>query len=68
MPENTDITWLGHATWRIRTPGGTVVMIDPWLSENPACPAEWHQAAADLVLVTHGHGEDRKSTRLNSSH
>ena len=57
MPENTEITWLGHATWRIRTPGGVVAIVDPWLGDNPACPAEWHDASADLVLVTHGHGD-----------
>ena len=31
MPENTTITWLGHATWQITTPGGVNVLVDPWL-------------------------------------
>jgi L-ascorbate metabolism protein UlaG (beta-lactamase superfamily) len=57
MPENTDITWLGHATWRIRTPGGVTVIVDPWLATNPACPQDEHEATADVVLVTHGHGD-----------
>jgi L-ascorbate metabolism protein UlaG (beta-lactamase superfamily) len=57
MPENTTITWYGHATWGVRTPGGADVLIDPWLATNPACPAELHGASADLVLVTHGHGD-----------
>ena len=57
MPENTTITWLGHATWRIVTPGGLTVMVDPWLATNPKCPESEHEASADVVLVTHGHGD-----------
>ncbi len=57
MPENTTITWLGHATWRIVTPGGVTVLVDPWLASNPRCPEDEHEASADVVLVTHGHGD-----------
>ena len=32
------ITWLGHATFRIETPKGATVLIDPWVMGNPACP------------------------------
>ncbi len=32
------ITWLGHATFRIETPGGKTVLIDPWVMGNPKCP------------------------------
>jgi L-ascorbate metabolism protein UlaG (beta-lactamase superfamily) len=50
------ITFLGHAGFRINTPGGKVVLIDPWLKDNPVCPPhEKHQPAADLILLTHGH-------------
>ena len=57
MPENTTITWLGHATWQITTPGGVNVLVDPWLESNPKCPASAHAASADVVLVTHGHDD-----------
>ena len=57
MPENTTITWLGHATWHIKTPGGVDVLVDPWLSTNPKCPESAYEASADVVLVTHGHGD-----------
>jgi L-ascorbate metabolism protein UlaG (beta-lactamase superfamily) len=52
------ITWLGHSAFRITTPSGKVVLIDPWLSGNPSCPAnEKKQARVDVILVTHAHGD-----------
>jgi L-ascorbate metabolism protein UlaG (beta-lactamase superfamily) len=53
----TEITWYGHAAFVVKTPGGTVLAIDPWFS-NPKSPdpklAETI-AKVDYVLVTHGH-------------
>ena len=54
--KGTKVTWLGHATFRFETSEGKVVIVDPWLGGNPACPdSEKEQPAADLVLITHGH-------------
>jgi L-ascorbate metabolism protein UlaG (beta-lactamase superfamily) len=56
LNRNVSITWLGHAAFRLRTPGGKELLIDPWLTGNPSCPAEHKQVEkADLILVTHGH-------------
>jgi len=50
-----EITWLGHAAVRFRS-GDTVVYVDPWLADNPACPEpEHHPERADAVFLTHGH-------------
>lgn len=50
------ITWLGHSTFYVRTPGGKHVLFDPWLADNPACPdARKKPAPIDLILVSHGH-------------
>lgn len=49
------ITWLGHSSFRLRTPGGKEVLIDPWYTGNPSFPAAARPKAADLILVTHGH-------------
>ena len=52
------ITWLGHATFRIETPGGKTVLIDPWVSGNPKCPEKKkNPAKVDVMLCTHGHGD-----------
>jgi L-ascorbate metabolism protein UlaG (beta-lactamase superfamily) len=50
------ITWLGHSTFLLDTPGGRRVLVDPWLTTNPACPERLKKPPrADLILVTHGH-------------
>jgi L-ascorbate metabolism protein UlaG (beta-lactamase superfamily) len=52
------LTWLGHAAFRLDTPAGTRVYVDPFLSGNPSCPAaEREPERCDLVLLTHGHGD-----------
>lgn len=50
------ITWLGHATFILTSPGGKRIVTDPWLEGNPACPASMKKIdKADLILVSHGH-------------
>ena len=49
-------TYLGHATVRCELPGGEVLLVDPWVQGNPACPPELKQLARlDAMLLTHGH-------------
>ncbi len=52
------ITWLGHSTFIIITPGGKRIVTDPWLEGNPACPADRKRIdEADLILLSHGHSD-----------
>src|SRR5262245_2368080 len=54
------ITWLGHAAFEIVSPGGTHLLIDPFLTKNPATPAEHKDLARyhpSHILVTHSHGD-----------
>lgn len=52
------ITWLGHATCLFRSPGGTTLLLDPWLEGNPSCPQGWRPPAGlSAILVTHGHSD-----------
>jgi L-ascorbate metabolism protein UlaG (beta-lactamase superfamily) len=51
------LTWLGHASFRLDSPGGKRIYVDPWLS-GPTCPdAEKEPERIDLIAVTHGHGD-----------
>lgn len=62
-PKPIQVTWLGHAAFEIVSPGGTRLLIDPWLVENPRAPAAWKDLARfaaqkpHAILVTHDHGD-----------
>jgi L-ascorbate metabolism protein UlaG (beta-lactamase superfamily) len=53
------VQWLGQATTKITTPGGKVIVIDPFLVKNPKTPEKYKDLKAlgkvDLILVTHAH-------------
>ncbi|MCH7720080.1 MAG: metal-dependent hydrolase [Planctomycetes bacterium] len=50
------ITWLGHATIRLVLPDERVILIDPWLADNPGCPEQFKTVSrCDMILLTHGH-------------
>ena len=61
LDRNTAITYLGHATALIETPGGKRLLLDPWTSGNPTCPVEWKSPESlgrlDLILMTHIHND-----------
>ncbi len=50
------LTYLGHSAVHIQTSGGDV-LIDPFLSGNPRAAARPEDVAADLVVLTHAHGD-----------
>ena len=56
-----ELLWLGQAAFRLTTPSGKVIVIDPWLRPNPKTPAAYkdlaHLGHVDLILVTHGHAD-----------
>jgi L-ascorbate metabolism protein UlaG (beta-lactamase superfamily) len=56
LPDGITITWLGHSTFRVTTPSGKKLLIDPWVMGNPACPDELKDPGPlDAILITHGH-------------
>lgn len=58
LTRGNKITWLGHATFAITTPSGKVVLLDPWLTGNPACPeSRKTPERVDTMLISHGHGD-----------
>ena len=59
----TTLTWLGHSAFRVDSPGGTRIYVDPFLHGNPKCPeSELEPERCDLVVVTHGHGDHTGDT------
>src|SRR5215212_6997351 len=59
--QETRVKWFGHAAFSITTPGGKVLLIDPWL-RNPSNPEAKDGkdpvaslSKVDYILLTHGH-------------
>ena len=56
-----ELQWFAQSAFKLTTPDGKVVMIDPWITGNPKCPPEWKDldklGKVDVILVTHGHGD-----------
>ena len=54
-----EVVWLGQAAFKITTPGGKVIVTDPWLRTNPLTPPAYKKLEAfgriDVLLVSHGH-------------
>lgn len=50
----TELTWLGHASWQVKTDIHTL-LIDPFLDDNPAAPVKAKDVAADFIFCSHGH-------------
>jgi L-ascorbate metabolism protein UlaG (beta-lactamase superfamily) len=49
-----ELTWLGHASWQLKT-GQHTLLVDPFLDDSPTAPFKAASAAADFILVSHGH-------------
>ena len=56
----SQLTWYGQAAFRLVTPSGKVILIDPWIT-NPLNPNGKQDLAdlkkVDLILISHGHSD-----------
>ncbi|MEY2480664.1 MAG: hypothetical protein QOI04_1591 [Verrucomicrobiota bacterium] len=56
----TQLTWFGQSAYKIVTPAGNVLLIDPWIT-NPKNPNAKKDLAdlkrVDLILLSHGHSD-----------
>src|SRR4029434_10645393 len=56
----TQLTWYGQSAFKIVTPAGKVLLIDPWLT-NPVYDKGRDELSSlkdvDLILVSHGHSD-----------
>ncbi len=49
-------TWGGHATVKVELESGEIIIIDPWIEDNPKSPKDFAEfSRVDLMLLTHGH-------------
>ena len=61
---NVKVRWLGHAAFEVESPGGTKLVIDPFIKDNPVTPEPLKKLdrykGADkpsAILVSHSHGD-----------
>lgn len=58
--QQIEVMWLGHATFRVTSVTGKVIIIDPSI-RNTNAPVKYRDLSTlgkvDLILVTHGHGD-----------
>jgi L-ascorbate metabolism protein UlaG (beta-lactamase superfamily) len=52
----TRVCWLGHSALLLETDGHRVLM-DPFLTGNPAATVKAEDVKVDFLLVSHGHGD-----------
>ena len=57
IDRDTTFTWYGHSVYEVRTPGGKVILFDPFFA-NPMSPRSADSIdRCDVLLVTHGHDD-----------
>jgi L-ascorbate metabolism protein UlaG (beta-lactamase superfamily) len=56
-----EVHWLGQAATKLTSPSGKVIVIDPFLTNNPKTPQDYKNldklGKVDVILLTHGHGD-----------
>ena len=71
-----EVLWLGQAGFRIKSPNGKMILIDPWITGGPKTPPIYKNDLAaigpiDLLLVTHAHvdhiGDAPALAKMNST-
>ncbi|MDZ7690119.1 MAG: metal-dependent hydrolase [Balneolaceae bacterium] len=56
MDQSVKAFWLGHSAFKLESPGGNDIYIDPFLKNNPTTLDDWKEPSkADYILLTHGH-------------
>ena len=52
-----EIRWLGHSAFEIVSNENVHILIDPFISNNPACQVAVEELKPDLICITHGHSD-----------
>lgn len=51
------LRYFSHSSFQITTQSGIVILIDPFLDDNPTSPVRSDEVKADYIVLTHGHGD-----------
>lgn len=51
------LKYFSHSSFQITTDSGIVILIDPFLDDNPTCPVKSDKVSADFIVLTHAHGD-----------
>lgn len=52
-----EIRWLAHSAFEIISQEGVKILIDPFISNNPACTIPVEEIDVDIICITHGHSD-----------
>lgn len=50
------ITWYGHAAMGLELSGNRI-LVDPFITDNPAATVKANDLDADFIFISHGHGD-----------
>lgn len=51
------LRYFSHSSFQITTDSGQVILIDPFLDDNPTSPVSSDVLSADYIVLTHAHGD-----------
>ena len=57
-----EMQFYGNQHFRLKSPGGKVILINPWITGNKDAPFgidHYKKGEVDLILATSGHGDDQ---------
>ncbi len=51
------LRYFSHSSFQITSDAGQVILIDPFLDDNPTAPVRSADVTADFIVLTHAHGD-----------
>ncbi|MCB0746734.1 MAG: metal-dependent hydrolase [Ignavibacteriae bacterium] len=51
------LRYFSHSAFQITTDSGIVILIDPFLDDNPTSPVKSDEVHPDYIVLTHAHGD-----------
>lgn len=51
------LRYFSHSSFQITTDSGLVLLIDPFLDDNPTSPVAAEEIDTDFIILTHAHGD-----------